>query len=131
MQPRQNTIATHPEHQPAQINATRPHLRHANRLDGHNYSFKTAEMRAHKLHFLAALNPPPAALNGQTYPRNSAWSRRNSADVQTFLSPVVAQKPVKNRRFRYHALASLSARAIPLSLCRLNTNPPSTPNSEL
>jgi len=112
MQPRQHFTNIHPDQQPTQTKATRPQVPHANRFNGCNYSFKTAELRAHNFRFLAALNLPPTPRSSQTYSQNSAGSRCNSAGVQRFLPAVLAQKPMTNRQFRYPLPESLNVSAI-------------------
>jgi len=126
MQPRQNIIATHPEQQPTQTKGTPSPVPHTNRFNGCNYSFKTAELRAHKLHCLAAFSLRLAHPRGQTYPRISASSRCNSVGVQTFLSIIFARKPMKNRLFQRPLPTSLNGKGIAPILCRLN--PPAHPD---
>jgi len=48
MHPRQNTIAAQPKQQPTQSKGLLSPLPHANRLNGRNDSFKTAELPEHK-----------------------------------------------------------------------------------
>jgi len=84
---------------------------------------KAAALRSHKHCFLAALNLPYPQRNGKTYSRISPSRRWNSVDFQTFLTPVLAHKPMKNSQFQHPLPRSLSARAIPNNLWRLNAHP--------
>jgi len=124
MQSHQNIFAARPEQQPTQPPGTRPHAPHVNHPNGRNYSFKTAELRAHKHRFLAALNLPSVPRTSQTYPQNSARSRCKTADVQTFPASLSARTPMKNRHFRCPLLRSLNGKAIPKTFAVQTCSPP-------